>query len=112
MSYNTFVPPRLPTSQSVQRQIRTKENGFGDEYSQVILNGINAETRTLSLRWDRLRPAQAAQITQFLSAQKTKPFYWQSPYDSTVGKWRCVQWTEDQQTTVVNLSAEFKEVFA
>ncbi len=112
MPYNTFNPPRLPTSQSVQRQIRTKENTFGDEYEQTILNGINAEVRTLSLRWENLLPAQAAQITQFLSAQKTKPFFWQSPYDTQTGKWRCVQWTEDQQATVVNLSAEFKEVFA
>jgi len=112
MAYNTFNPPRLPTTQNVQRQMRTKENSFGDGYEQTVLDGINAEVRTLSLRWDNLLPSQAAQITQFLSAQKTKPFYWQSPYDSTVGKWRCVQWTEDQQTTVVNLSAEFKEVFA
>ena len=88
MAYNTFNPPRLPTTQNVQRQMRTKENSFGDGYEQTVLDGINAEVRTLSLRWDNLLPSQAAQITQFLSAQKTKPFYWQSPYDSTVGKWR------------------------
>ncbi len=112
MPYNTFNPPRQPTSQNVQRQIRTKTNSFGDEYDQSILNGINAQVRTLSLKWNNLRPAQAAQITAFLTAQKSRPFLWQSPYDATAGKWRCVQWNEDQQTTVVSISAEFREVFA
>ena len=112
MSYNTFSPPRLPTSLSVQRQVKTKSNGFGDEYEQNVLDGINALRRTLSVKWDNLLPAQAAQITAFLSAQKTLPFLWQSPYDATAGKWRCVQWNEEQQMTVVSITAEFREVFA
>ena len=66
MTYNTFTPPRQPTTQNVQRQMRTKENSFGDGYEQTVLDGINAEVRTLSLRWDNLLPSQAAQITQFL----------------------------------------------
>ena len=112
MALNTFSPPRLPTSQGVQRQIRVLSTDFGDGYNQVSPDGINAEYRTLSLRWENLRPEQAAAITNFLSTQKSQPFLWRSPYDSATAKWRCIQWNEDQRATVVNISAEFKEVFA
>lgn len=112
MALNTFSPPRQPTSQGVQRQIRVLSNPFGDGYEQVSPDGLNPEYRTLSLRWENLRPAQATAISNFFSTQKSQPFLWQSPYDSATTKWRCTQWTEDQRTTVVNISAEFKEVFA
>lgn len=109
---NTFNPPRQPTTQGVQRQIRVLSVDFGDGYNQVSPDGINAEYKTISVRWDNLRPELAAEISDFFSNQQAQPFLWKSAYDTKVRQWRCVQWTEDQRTTVVNISAEFKEVFA
>ena len=82
------------------------------EITTLVTSGQNEMSDVMSAGGKMLACAFASLITAFLTAQKSRPFLWQSPYDATAGKWRCVQWNEDQQTTVVSISAEFREVFA
>ncbi|MCI7403746.1 phage tail protein [Pyramidobacter sp.] len=107
-----FAPPVMPSSISSSQDVRTLKSGFGDEYVQVMTDGINAVRESLSLTWETLTFAEITAISGFFSTQKSRSFRWRYPGSAKEKLWRCEKWSIQYQQTHANLSATFTEVFA
>ena len=71
----------LPINFDVQIQdsLRIRETSFGENYTQVSEDGLNAELQTLTLRTLPLTDFQAEHFKQEMFGLKGQPFYWVNP---------------------------------
>lgn len=111
MSYQTFAPPVRPKTSSASVEVKTVSVDFGDGYSQVSADGLNAARETLALTWPVLTFAQAAQIHAFFKARDAQPFWWSLPGEPA-RLWRCTKWTRPFSAGTQSMTAELAEVFA
>ena len=98
IAYNAFNPQKGPSiGSSRSNKIRVKTNDFGDGYSQVIPDGINTHQQEISIKWDYLSESNADAIENFFIDQNGSPFLYTLPGESTVKKWRCIEWLSSYQ---------------
>lgn len=88
---------------------------FGDGYTQRVIQGLNSNRRTWSLRWSNLDNADIVRLAAFLNATKgATHFLWTATGDTTPSKWivsemRGPDYLEGGR--IANLSATIVEVF-
>jgi len=100
---NTFDPTWKPTTATQQTTTpRILRAQFGDGYSQVELDGINAMLRKWELAWEPIHvssgaaPPTLAAIDAFLRANAGLRFNWTQPPPCDgegVKVFRCYEWT-------------------
>lgn len=114
MPYSTFTPPVPPSpGTSDSPRIRKLEAEFGDGYTQSVPDGINHIKREISLNWDLLTPAQAADIIDFLRARGgCEPFFYTPSDELTALKWICEEWNDKRIDGGMRaVSAKLKQSF-
>ncbi len=111
MAYPEFKPPVRPRTSSAGVEIKTISVDFGDGYSQVAPDGLNAARETVTLTWPALAFKQAAQIHAFFKGRNAAPFLWALPGEAA-RLWRCVKWTRPFSVGTQSMTAELTEVFA
>lgn len=110
---NTFNPPYRPKTTAPQIAVRETSNTFGDGYEQNVRDGINCVyIKQMSLTWDLLTLAQAAEIDTFFRNNAGLTFLWTLPNENTARKWRCSEWSPSYDRGHCSFSATLREVFA
>lgn len=112
MGYKTFTPVIAPTSYDNTSEIKTINVDFGDGYSQVSADGLNAKRNKLSVRWSNLLITQCKSFDAFFEAQCAQPFFWKAPQTTVSKLWRCTSWKASYHETIADFDATFEEVFA
>lgn len=113
MAIPTFAPVKSPIlGADLGSTARVIEPSFGDGYSQVTIDGLNALSKKASLRWAGLTEAQKNVIEgQFITFSGTT-FIYQLPSDASPLKWRCKDWTvNDTDGVLFQMTATFQQVF-
>lgn len=85
----TFPNYRIDSDSVYTREARVLRADFGDGYSQVAGDGINAYNETWQMSFNNRPKADVAAIRAFLdSVSEISPFDWTPPDEVTVKKWR------------------------
>jgi phage-related protein len=79
MSYLTFNDIPLTTASTVKRNKRFQRAAFGDGYSQIMADGLNAEKEVWSCRTDILESTDAFTIEALLKRSADTPISWSPP---------------------------------
>ena len=107
-------PPFAPIQPAPKRsQARSSRLLMGDGYETAITFGLNPTEIEWSLTW-LVTPTVATQIDDFLQARAdaAEAFDWQPPDANTALRWRCDEWTVEQQNAVQHrLSATFRRAY-
>jgi phage-related protein len=87
---------------------------FGDGYVQRTPEGINSMPRIYKLEWNPCTPTEADYMVGFFEAHAgAKPFWWQSPRDTTPRKYVCSEWSRSEpQWNASAVMATFIEDFS
>lgn len=114
MPIPTFTPPHGPKPGfDRSRNLKVKNNPFGDNYSQMVPQGINnALLQEIELTWELLTWAQAKALEDFLLALTgTQPFYYTLPPDTVAKKFVSQVFTaRPEKGDLASFSAKFKEI--
>ena len=105
------IDPIYPASKQGEQQ-RNKIL-LGDGYESSIIFGLNTPQTQWSLTW-LVEQDQADQIEGFLQARADAGewFEWQPPDSATALRFRCDEWTVEQDDPMVyRISASFRRVF-
>lgn len=82
MTYLAFDDIKLERTTAIKTTTRIQRAQFGDGYSQVLTDGVNANTE----RWDcttgLLENSEAYSIESFLLSKKGEAITWTSPLDT------------------------------
>lgn len=93
MAFNTFTPTVAPEISSPgDAQVRELSATFGDGYSQVAPDGLNALRRSFEPSWPALSVDDFEDIVEFFEANKGVPFKYTPPLESVEIVWRCSSW--------------------
>lgn len=114
MSAPTFTPIKTPiVGKQVTTTYRTLDAGFGDGYSQVTVDGLNAQVAGVNnLTWNALSLADCTSITNQLDTFAGTTFSYQIPGDSVARLWRCKTRTvDDTDATSLILTATLAQAF-
>lgn len=113
MAIPTFDPVKRPLiGEALTTTARTLSAQFGDGYSQVTIDGLNALGRKAVLRWNGLSMAQKDIITEQLEILSGTSFAYQLPIEDVVRIWRCGEWTvNDNDAVKLGIDATFTQVF-
>ena len=82
MTYIAFNDIPLSQSLTQKRSQRVQRAQFGDGYSQVLTDGLNAEQETWDCRTIPLTFAEINSLESFLLEQKGQPIAWTPPYNT------------------------------
>lgn len=82
MAYIDFNDIPLDASLTQKRSQRIQRAQFGDGYSQILTDGINAENETWQCQTPPLTFAQINSIESFLLEQKGGTISWTPPYSA------------------------------
>lgn len=97
------------TEGDVTFRLRTAQ--FGDGYSQVVADGLNAKIEQWSVVISDLYADEMAPITAFLDSHVGESFYW-TPPDGTQGLYRCTQYKKTPKAANLRtITATFQQVF-
>lgn len=87
----TFPAIAIDNKSTYKRTPRNLTNSFGDGYSQIYADGINAYSETWNLSFSNRPKADIDTIQNFLNTQLNGVvFQWQAPDDGSVKNWRLV----------------------
>jgi phage-related protein len=116
MALLTFTPVPGPTFGPSNYEVGFKvlRAPFGDNYSQRVENGMNAQTRTWNLTWENLTDAEANVIENFLIARKgTEAFIWTPNITgATAMKFTCERYTRTPKShKYADIQAVFERVY-
>jgi phage-related protein len=115
MTIPTFYPPVAPSPGTTQKpELALLKAEFGDGYTQTARNGLNHIRKVITLKWDVLTSAQAAQITAFLEERGGNlPFYYTPSRTSTPIKFTCEDWQESMSAAgLSSFTATLKQDFS
>ncbi|WP_410824338.1 phage tail protein [Methylobacterium oryzisoli] len=115
MTIPTFYPPVAPSPGTTNKpELALLKAEFGDGYSLTVPNGLNHIRKVITLKWDVLTSAQAAQITAFLEERGGhQPFYYTPSRTSTPVKFTCEDWSETQNAAGLSaFTATLKQDFS
>lgn len=110
MATFTYVPS---FSTSIDQEPKILEAKFGDGYEQAVLNGINSDPETWSLKFTNISSTNAQVIVDFFLTNETAttPFDWMNP-NGVTGRYKCRKWTRTYDGYEPNgLTCTFDEVF-
>ena len=107
---DTFNLAQACRSSSYQVKGRVERYGFGDGYSQRVVDGLNATSRTWSVVLKLLTSAEKATVEAFFKSHLGQAFIWVPPDGSGSGKWSCSEWS-GVPAFVHDLTATFVEEF-
>jgi len=82
MAYIQFNDIPLDPSLTQQRSQRVQRAQFGDGYSQVLTDGLNAEQETWQCQTPPLTYPEINSIESFLLAQKGQAISWTPPFST------------------------------
>ncbi len=82
MTYIQFNDIPLDLSLTQERSQRVQRAQFGDGYSQVLTDGLNANQETWKCQTPPLTYAEINSIESFLLEQKGKAISWVSPFST------------------------------
>lgn len=107
--------PAIAPNHSAPKRSQAQSNRLimGDGYEAAITFGLNSAALEWSLTW-LVTPASATQIEDFLQARAdaAEAFDWQPPDASDLLRWRCDEWTVEQQTAIEHrVSATFRRSY-
>lgn len=113
MTIPAFTPVKVPTlGTSQDTTYRTLEAGFGDGYSQVAIDGLNATQHAPSIIWQALTLTDFASIQAQFDTFAGTTFSYQVPGDTQVRNWRVKKTSkDDSQGVYITLSATLTEAF-
>lgn len=109
------VFPALNPIYAAPKQTRNEAQRtmLGDGYEKSLIFGLNTIRPEWQLTW-LVYPEDAATIEDFLQARADAAewFEWQPPDAPTTQRWRCDEWTVEQDNPVVyRINATFRRVF-
>jgi len=113
MALAVFAPSIAPSpGTGFKPKIKLLEAEFDDGYTQPLPDGLNHIKQVLTLRWDGLDNAQAAEIYGFLNSKAGYiPFYYTPVGDVTASKWRCKEWSKDRPSGKWTIGATLEQDF-
>lgn len=113
MAFNTFTPPKEPSSPLTDEpEFRIANAEFGDGYEQRAPKGINWKRSVISVAWRNIARSEADTILQFFYDQDFNPFYYTLPYENSQRKWVATEWSrEDRVDGFVDVQATWRESF-
>ena len=114
MAYNTFTPPIRPKVTAPSEKPNVITNDFGDNYSQVIRDGIHPTIISkCQLEWETLTQSQCDSILAFLLANAGIPFYWNLTYETANRLWIIEgEFSPNYDAGNISLSVNLREVYA
>ena len=82
MTYLAFDDIKLERTTAVKTTTRIQRAQFGDGYSQILTDGVNANIERWQCTTGLLENAEAYSIESFLLSQKGQAITWSSPLDT------------------------------
>lgn len=87
----TFPNIKIDADCNYVRTPRNLTNDFGDNYSQVLPDGINAYNEQWDMKFSNRPKADIDTIKSFLDSNSgCAPFDWQAPDDAGSKQWRWI----------------------
>lgn len=90
MPFDTWTPPREPhIGSNLSLDQTVLEAKFGDGYSQIVPDGINADFDEITLSWTGLDATDVDAIKATYRAKgRSVPIYYTVPWDAAPKLWR------------------------
>jgi phage-related protein len=109
----TFTPSVLPSPGTKwKKEVKLREAGFGDGYSQTSPDGLNHIRRTVQLSWEVLPKTVAIELDDFFTARGgSQPFLFQPEGFLAPVKWTAKDWSVSTSTPWT-FSVTLKEDFS
>lgn len=97
---------------SAEVESRVRVAGFGEGYSQRVVDGINSQVKTWDLRFSLRSTAESDAIWSFLKTQgKATSFNWTDP-DGDALVWVCERFKRSRESYGSSpIEATFKQVY-
>lgn len=90
MAFDTWTPPKSPhigTGFEINQRVLTAD--YGDGYTQIVEDGLNANFDTVTLSWASLAQTDFDAIAAFWRLKGVSvPFQYQLPWDASPKLWR------------------------
>jgi len=84
---------------------------FGDNYTQEVPLGLNNETQKWPVTVSGYK-SYVAEVLAFIQARRGQSFFWQAPFQSAPGYWKCKRWNvSDQGASFWTLAMDFEQAF-
>lgn len=113
MAIPTFTPAKTPIiGTSTDNAYRVLEAGFGDGYSQVTIDGLNATAKNPTIQWAGLTLSQAQSIQAQFDTFAGTTFAYQVPGDTQARFYRCkgTKWDDSDGVTIA-ISAPLMQAY-
>jgi phage-related protein len=111
-NFPTFAPPFAPLEPLENSlQPRFLSASFGDGYTQVTPDGLNAEQASLELTFQPLSVAQYYTMESFLEVNSTTGFYYALPIDGVTRIWVAAKWSATRYANYYGMAVSLVQIF-